>query len=334
MKHFITVLAAVLLCLGASAQDSKKGTNEFSINVGYDFALKKDVGGMVTLQPEFGRHFSDQFYLGVGTGVAADDKFKSYAIPVFLRAEVDLSKGKVRPYISLQGGYDFSTEGGDGNVRLNPVVGVKVPLSKTVDFNVGFGYTRTIFDGGGGDYLGLKAGFAFNSQGRGFSKFLKKLDYNVELETFTPASKTSNGIKYKASSIYGLRLSAIAPVLLKNLYVGLSIGGGGWNSKEEYESGGGTDTWTPYLNVMARVRYKVKQATIAGRLYPFAQVDLGGTASDEVTFNVNPAIGLSYMTGKKQSIDLSLGYNTMTFDGSYGESIKKGNLRIALGYTF
>lgn len=53
MKHLFTTFAAVMLCLGVSAQDGKKGTNEFSFNVGYDFGLKKGQGGMVTFQPEY-----------------------------------------------------------------------------------------------------------------------------------------------------------------------------------------------------------------------------------------------------------------------------------------
>lgn len=69
MKHLFTTFAAVMLCLGVSAQDGKKGTNEFSFNVGYDFGLKKGQGGMVTFQPEYGRNFTDQFYLGAGTGL-------------------------------------------------------------------------------------------------------------------------------------------------------------------------------------------------------------------------------------------------------------------------
>lgn len=333
MKHLFTTFAAVMLCLGVSAQDGKKGTNEFSFNVGYDFGLKKGQGGMVTFQPEYGRNFTDQFYLGAGTGLAADDKFDAFAIPVFLRAEVDFTTTKIRPYLSLQGGYDISVSGGDGCVRLNPVVGVKAPLSKTVDFNIGFGYTRTIVNGRGGDFLGFKAGVNFNSQGRGFGDFLKKLDYNVELETYTPASVKDGDYKQTLTGCFGLNLAAIAPMPLENLYAGVSVGFGRYTDKyksQTYED----KTSEVYLNAGVRSRYKVKQLMLADKIYPFAQLDMGLGGFYEPSFTVNPAIGVSFMTGDKESVDVTLGYTTMSLEDEMGDTKKKGSLRIAVGYTF
>ena len=190
-KIFLFVIASVWT-LGMSAQKDVKGTTEFGINLGYDFGLQSGGGGYFSLQPEFGKHFSNQFYLGVGTGAYVDDKFNSVSIPAFVRAQVDFPMKGITPYFSLQGGYDFFTSGeGTGWGRINPSIGVKVPVSKNVDFNVGFGYTRTIMDGGGMDMLGFKAGLSFNSNGSGFSQFLKTLDYSIELEAYTPMTVTS-----------------------------------------------------------------------------------------------------------------------------------------------
>lgn len=80
-----------------SAQKDVKGTTEFGINLGYDFGLQSGGGGFFSLQPEFGKHFSNQLYLGVGTGAYVDDKFNSVSIPAFVRAQVDFPMKGITP---------------------------------------------------------------------------------------------------------------------------------------------------------------------------------------------------------------------------------------------
>lgn len=335
-KIFLFVIASVW-ALGMSAQKDVKGTTEFGINLGYDFCLQSGGGGLFSLQPEFGKHFSNQFYLGVGTGAYVDDKFNSVSIPAFVRAQVDFPMKGITPYVSLQGGYDFFTSGeGTGWGRINPSIGVKVPVGKNVDFNVGFGYTRTIMDGGGIDMLGFKAGLSFNSNGRGFSRFLKSLDYSIELEAHTPmtaeASNTTEKDKY--TNMIGARFSALAPLPVQNLYAGLSVGVGRYTDKYTEEIRNGVyknyDESGVYVNAMARVKYKAKQIAIADRVYPFVQVDAGVDALNDAIFSVQPAVGVSIATKGDHSIDVSLGYATKRL---YYEQ-NKGCMRIAVGYTF
>lgn len=335
-KIFLFVIASVW-ALGMSAQKDVKGTTEFGINLGYDFSLKSGGGGLFSLQPEFGKHFSNQFYLGVGTGAIVDDKFNSVSIPAFVRAQVDFPMKGITPYVSLQGGYDFFTSGeGTGWGRINPSISVNVPVGKNVDFNVGFGYTRTIMDGGGLDMLGFKAGLSFNSNGRGFSKFLKSLDYSIELETHTPMTITTEDTseKDKYTNFIGARFSALAPLPVQNLYAGLSVGVGRYTDKYSYEIRDGVykkyDESDVYINAMARVKYKAKQIAIADRVYPFVQVDAGVDAAPDVIFSVQPAVGVSIATKGDHSIDVSLGYATKRL---YEEQ-NKGCMRIAVGYTF
>ncbi len=322
-----------------SAQKDVKGTTEFSFNVGYDIGLQ-GASNCLSFQPEFGKHFTNQFYLGIGTGLFADDHFNSFNIPLFLRTEIDFPMSKCTPYISLQGGYDFNI--GDsytGAGRINPSVGLKVPVGKNVDFNLGFGYTRTIYSGGGTNLLGFKAGLSFNSNGRGFAHFLKTLDYSVELETHTPfTSKEGYSDGYgenKTKGMIGVRLSALAPLPVKNLYAGLSLGVGRATEKSTFVNKyGDSHSNTPqsgvYGNVMARVKYKVKQLTLKEKFYPFAQVDLGMDCLCEPIFSVQPAVGVSYETKGKQSIDVSVGYATKRDEREQN----KGCMRIAVGYTF
>ena len=319
-KIFLFVIASVW-ALGMSAQKDVKGTTEFGINLGYDFGLQSGGGGFFSLQPEFGKHFSNQFYLGVGTGAYVDDKFNSVSIPAFVRAQVDFPMKGITPYVSLQGGYDFFTSGeGTGWGRINPSIGVKVPVSKNVDFNVGFGYTR------------------FNSNGRGFSQFLKSLDYSVELEAHTPmtvtAEESNETDKVKFTNMIGARFSALAPLPVENLYAGLSVGVGRFTEKNTFDNHSGIqenfDESGIYVNAMARVKYKAKQIAIADRVYPFAQVDAGVDALYDAIFSVQPAVGVSIATKGDHSIDVSLGYATKRLD--YEQN--KGCMRIAVGYTF
>lgn len=337
-KIFLFVIASVW-ALGMSAQKDVKGTTEFGINLGYDFGLQSGGGGFFSLQPEFGKHFSNQFYLGVGTGAYVDDKFNSVSIPAFVRAQVDFPMKGITPYVSLQGGYDFFTSGeGTGWGRINPSIGVKVPVSKNVDFNLGFGYTRTIMDGGGMDMLGFKAGLSFNSNGSGFSKFLKTLDYSIELEAHTPMTvteKESNETnKNKCTNMIGARFSALAPLPVQNLYAGLSVGVGRYTEKDIWYTNDGRhsnyEESSIYLNAMARVKYKAKQIAIADRVYPFVQIDAGLDALYDAIFSVQPAVGVSIATKGDHSIDVSLGYATKRLD--YEQN--KGCMRIAVGYTF
>lgn len=334
MKHLFIAFAVIALSLPVSAQVDKKGTNEFSFHVGYDFGLEKGQLGMLTFQPEYGHYFNEYFYLGAGTGLTVDDKFNSFAIPVFARAEVDFTTTKIRPFVSLQAGYDFNVSGDDGYARVNPMVGVKAPLSNTVDINLGFGYTHTFNKGKGLNFLGFKAGLNFNSDGRGLVKFLKKLDYNVGLETYTPVSEESHdGYKDEYSGFLGLDMAATAPMPLRNLYAGITLAVGRYTDKYSYQGMDEEKSTEIYMNAGVRARYKVKQLTIADKIYPFAQVDMNVLSVTDVKFTVNPAVGLSFMTGRKESVDLTLGYTTIpveeddVFNG-------KGALRIALGYTF
>lgn len=337
-KIFLFVIASVW-ALGMSAQKDVEGTTEFGINLGYDFGLQSGGGGFFSLQPEFGKHFSNQFYLGVGTGAYVDDKFNSVSIPAFVRAQVDFPMKGITPYVSLQGGYDFFTSGeGTGWGRINPSIGVKVPVGKNVDFNVGFGYTRTIMDGGGMDMLGFKAGLSFNSNGSGFSHFLKTLDYSIELEAHTPMTVTeewSNETnKNKCTNMIGARFSALAPLPVQNLYAGLSVGVGRYTEKDIWNTNDGRhsdyEESNIYLNAMARVKYKAKQIAIADRVYPFVQVDAGLDALYDAIFSVQPAVGVSIATKGDHSIDVSLGYATKRLNEEHNKSC----MRIAVGYTF
>ena len=96
MKKFALLFSAIAFSLGLYAQKDVKGTTEFSFNVGYDIGLQK-TGNCLSFQPEFGKHFTNQFYLGIGTGLFADDHFNSFNIPLFLRNYSAILKPRRNP---------------------------------------------------------------------------------------------------------------------------------------------------------------------------------------------------------------------------------------------
>jgi hypothetical protein len=334
-RFFFLAMITLLAAFSAKGQTPSKGSNQWNINLSYDFALKSGYAGMIGIQPEFGHYFADQVYLGAGTGVVADDKFKSVAIPLFLRAEYDWNtQGSILPYLSVQAGYDISLNSessSSGYYRINPSIGVKLPLSNTSLLNLGFGYTRTISSGYGTNYLGLKAGIIFDTQGKGLANFFNKFDYTAELEGYTNVtldqSEASWDEDIKYSSIYGVRFAMLYRID-KQFSVGPSIGIGRMTDSS-------ADSGEAYIDLTLRAKYKINQIAINDKLYPFAQLDCGWSPNTfaDSAFRLNPAVGVSYQFSQKHSIDFSVGYTKIAIDG-WDEVESKGALRFAVGYNF
>lgn len=333
-RFFLQTVIMLLMAVQVQAQEPSKGSNMWNVNLSYDFALKSGNRGIIGFQPEYGHYFTDQCYVGLGTGILTNDKIKSWAIPLFLRAEFDFpSKGSI-PYFSVQGGYDFSVSNdGDGSFRINPSIGVKMPISNTTMLNLGFGYTRTISDGYGADYLGLKAGIIFGTQGRGLSNFFKKFDYGIELEGYSSVTLDQSNASWnediKYSSIYGFRFSMLYPIF-NRFFFGPSIGAGLLKDS----SCDGDEGNEVYLDLALRAKYKVTQIAINDKIYPFALIDFGyAPGYADFVVRVYPAVGLAYQVGKKSSVDISVGYSKIAVDG-WDEVESKGALRLAIGYNF
>lgn len=331
-KKTLMLLAVVVLAVGnAVAQtDSKKGSNEWRLNLSYDFGLKSESKGMIGIKPEFGHYIADNVYLGIGTGVIGMNNFKSVSIPIFAHAEYDFSTSSdVVPYFSVQGGYDIYTSGGGGGAgEVNPSIGVKFPIGKNTDMNIGVGYTRLIAKGGyGADYAGVKAGFIFDTAGRGLAKFLRKADYSVGVEYYIP-NKVTDGEYEEKYKMYGIQLNALFPVY-ENLTIGPSIGFGLVKHIGNY-----SNYTKEYLSAMLRFRYDVNQVTFLGSMHPYAYLDAGLRPTEfdyfGYHFGVNPNVGVSYDLNNGGAIDLSVGYAKINYD----DDISKGILKIALGYKF
>lgn len=342
-------IAAIMMCGNIWAQEEKSKT-EFRFNMGYDFSLKSGGSGSIRIEPEFGWNLTNQLYLGLATGLITDDGFDYPYIPALAHLEVNFNPiSSITPYVGIMGGYAYCTEDGDYSCGvINPQVGIKVPVGKTTEFNIGVGYTHTFADGGGSDALGITAGLGFGGKGRGLTNFWKKCDKSIEVEMYT-GTEASYESKYQTctmehSSLFGLRYSLLFP-LFNHCYLGPSLGVGVashkdtfYNDKSEY---GWVDNYTELsLTAMLRAKYEIEQLTFLSKFYPYVQVEAGvyWLSDEDPVFGVNPGIGLSYKLGGGNSLDLSLSYSTLPKfdDDSYGEPEDEsyGCLRLALGFSW
>lgn len=344
-------IVMLIMSVNASAQDEETSKKEFRFNVGYDFSLKSGGGGSFVFHPEIGWNLSDQFYLGIVSGVETDQNFKSLSVPIHIHPEVSFDvNGNIVPFFGIEGGVNLNTQAisdhGSNEVTgsINPMLGIKTPIGKNTEFSLAFGYTRTIISGGGGDFLGFKAGVNFGMHGNGFKQFLGKGTQSIEIETSTSAkseySDNEHSESEKVRALFGLRYSILFPVY-ENLYVGPSIGVG--LSKSEYDwhrneqEADPSSLNDPYGYLLARARYQATQLSFAEKFYPFAQVEAGLGVFSAGCFAFNAAVGISYEVGSNNSIDLSVGYITIPVEKAGdvdGGTESKGALRIALGYSF
>jgi hypothetical protein len=323
-RLFLLSVAILMTAFSVNGQPFSKGMNVWNMNLSYDFALKSGNLGGFRFQPEYGHYFTDQCYVGLGTGCSVNEKFKSWSIPIFLRAEFNLAaSGELIPFVSMQAGYDISCSSNPGNGRINPAVGVKIPWTDNTMLNLAFGYTRSISNGSGDDFLGVKAGVTFGASAAG--NFFRRFNYGIEVETYTSVkSEDEWGNVSKYSSIYGFRYIMLYPVSSR-FDMGVTLGLGRY---KDYYGRGGDATMT------IRAKYKATQYALTENIYPFAQLDYGlapwfyGYSPDKVKFA--PALGLSYKISEKRSVDLTFGYSSLLVDGDSW----KGSLRMALGYSF
>lgn len=213
-------------------------------------------------------------------------------------------------------------------------------------------------------------------------------NYTEHYEVGTQSTRSR--LSYKSGG--NLTLALTYPVY-RNLYVGIAAGATVFKEKSAIEVGmdflpGTAETYwglesyqkflansrlrdgvrekddTQYnVYVAARLKYKLREFTLAKRFFPYVQMDLGGfvASTDNLKNSVyfSPEIGMSMAVGSRHSLDLGIGYtviNTQKYSlpdkdlghidpysqyyyplsgtAEYGKSAKRGAFKITLGYTF
>lgn len=168
MKQFSLFLGALLcLSLQSFSQDRWTWRKEISLRFGGDRLLGSGEGYVWNGQAEYAWRKGRAFSLGLGTGVWWPSDASFVGIPLTLRASYGWYGGRVVPYISMQFSApvyiadEYISLPWLSTLCLSPTVGVKVPVTPWMAFDISAGYTRYGFYDGGNSALGIKAGVSF-----------------------------------------------------------------------------------------------------------------------------------------------------------------------------
>ena len=346
-KSLIILTLAFCMPLISMAQESWNPKRELDVRLSYE-CYPGFSYGIVAAKADYNCYLTKNFSLGGGLGVSVPTIGKEIDVPLTLNLGWHFQAHKVVPYLSLQGGpvLAISLEDNDywwGAVfgMISPSAGVKIPIGKKTALDLSLGYVRYGLFESGTDGIVFKAGFAFGYSHRNTVTARSRTAAasvhggfcaGAETEYFTSAD---DGFHNTVHSMYGVRGYALWNAFVENLYAGISVGMGFNDYEKRYENSDYSESGKRFrYSIMPRVRYNVAAATIAGRVYPFAQVDAGFAYNGvHSQFAVEPAAGLSVKTTGDQSLDFSVGYLPKIYFES-GSKTDGGSVRLAVGYTF
>lgn len=263
-------------------------------------------------------------YVALGFGAALQEnwKFKSgWAFPVFASIRAEQFDASFTPTFDFRVGYSFSTQKFDYSAFfINPTVGIRY---EQLGIGVGYVGAKPNYEGSKWESsINIRLAYYFGYHPTSFSRSLTKTNFGLEatLDLFG-----GNGDKYaiKPGTGYGLNFFFLYPVT-DNLEIGPMVGFHNqnfkyldiWNTIDRDNlqwEGDHSSVWIP---IALRTRYNVRQATFAGKIYPWARLDLGGYAAsgDELKggFYWSPAVGLSLdLKDGNHSLDLGIGYTAI-----------------------
>lgn len=346
--------AAFAVPSNASAEDAWKGIANF------DPAIINTAKGVNT-NFEFGLTAFRQInpYVGLGFGAAIQEnwKFKSgWQFPIFVTAHAEKFGEKFTPTFDFRAGYAFSTQKFDySSFFINPMVGVRY---ENVGIGLGYLGSKAQFEGSKwSSAINIRLAYYFGYHSTSFSRSLTRTNFGVEATLDVAGG--SDKYDYKAKTGFGINFFFLYPVW-ENLEMGPMVGlhHMGFSERLSFSSAArpGLPEWSDdhgslWIPIALRTRYNARQATFAGRLYPWIRLDLGGYTSigDEIPsgFYWSPAVGLSLdLKEGNHSLDLGIGYTSVkaynggeyVYNGYNNENIAGnhgvGVFQVSLGYKF
>lgn len=302
---------------------------DFSTGLGYDVNTKGG-GGSLAAELELGKRFSKSFYWGIGTGVYVPTGDGDPSIPITTTAKVfmPLTNSKLAPFIGVKAGYVINTTGEKtvkvgkysstietpDNIMVQIMPGIQYPLSNTVDFNFGAGYTHFIPTKGSGSSgaITIRAGFGFH-----YSPTHQKRHLLPSTSNTIQLTLEAGGFPFGESGIrfgyYGGDI-VVSYKLSQLLMVGL--GGGYQLFDSRADNIRCIDFEGNYIRAFLRGQYRFTDR----RFSPFIACDLGMRFYDNIdAFSawdcsknklfVAPAIGISVRPSRNSYIDLKVGYD-------------------------
>ena len=348
-----------------SLQASAHRGLDFSIDLGYNINTKGG-GGSLAAELELGKRFSKSFYWGIGGGayIPTGDGDPIIPITTDFKAFMPMSNSRITPFVGLKAGYvlntasDQTVDSGNSRTKVKMpdyimvqiMPGVQFPLSGSVDFNFGAGYTHFIPASGGDGFgaIAIRAGFGFHrslTAGKHEKKPLlgsasNALQLTVEAGGFPLGSGDYFG--YGGGDI--VLSYKLTPTLMFGVGAGYNLFdcGAVWQSGDvSYEDFEGN-----FIRAFVRGQYRLTDR----RFSPFVSCDLGfrfldnaGIFSEEGDCStkrlyVAPAVGLSVRSSRNSYIDLKVGYDmsskfSATINDRKYESAPQSCPFIQLGFT-
>lgn len=319
---------------------------DFGLGAGYDINTKGGGGAIVT-ELELGKRFSKNFYWGLGAGANfATTSGGGIVVPITTNVKTyfPLENSSLAPFAMLKAGYALNTDNTDfSGILLSVMPGLQFPLSKTVDMNLGAGYTHVIYDGGSGGSISIRMGFGFH-----------KNPYKPKLPPVPTRAKgfqvTLEGGKMGLGGTYEGFLGNMVLSYKLNPHLSIGIGGGsdgvdiykddGWSATDihsEETRKYDVDLRAEAFKAFLRAQYRLSDKRIsplvscdAGfRFYGYWEGDKGNKEDVPSTgIFVAPAVGLSLRTFNNSYLELKAGL-------SYSPSMKEQTLEYeVLGHEY
>ncbi len=368
---------------------NKKGGHrglDFSVDGGYNISTEGGSGD-ISAELGLGKRFSKNFYWGISSGVFIPTGDSDPTIPVAsdFKLYFPLNSSSITPGLTLRTGYVFNTADditiGTGKykqtispsnfIMLQIMPTLAIPLSKSIDFNLGVGYTHFIpTEGGDGSgAFTIRTGFSFHK-----SNIIKP-----EIPTRNKGFQLTfeGGIK---SNDYGYNGGTGAIVCTYKFNPNISVGlGFGYEyldgldvddaiemTEQSRYGGTNTETYNFHVNEFTTKKFFIRGAYRLNdkKFSPFASCDLGMnfySLEDPVEYTdaagaldipstgiyIAPAIGLSLRTTNNSYWELKAGYtlapSIMGNSASYSyndmpatiscKSISMSQPFITIGYT-
>jgi len=299
------------------------------------------------------RQVHEKVSLGFGLQLLEPWNFKiAPSFPLYAGIHYENFGERFTPTFDFNTGISLSSENFDYSAFfINPMIGFRYGK-----FGAGIGYHGSIPVGVKGAEWGsginLRLAYFF-SYGGSIPESIKRpfqhptvgleLTYDIPSETEKYYGKTAFSFGANAYMLFHLSDDFELGPMAGIHYMGRKY----LDANDSWEWIGTFNTfWFP---IALRGRYNLNSVKIAGKIHPWAQLDLGGVAAVSVdgadeneyagSFYWCPAIGLSYeIRGGESSIDLGFGYHTLRpyiNDGRKEEGTYTTNIfRISLGYNF
>lgn len=351
----VLVLTMLLSTVSVMAQSNGHKGLDFSADLGYNIHTKGG-GGAISAELELGKRFSDRFYWGLGAGafILTGDGDPLIPITTDFKVFFTMSSTKLTPFAGLKAGYVINTaediKVGTGRNRetismpnyimVQIMPGIQFPLSGSVDFNLGAGYTHFIpaSSGEGFGAVAIRAGFGFHFSPKHVRRTIGPSKEHAFQLTLEGGAKLANSSGYPEIAIIP------SYKLTRTLMVGAGYEFSNLRSSSDEVDG-----------VQHRIFGKVQYRFNDNRIAPFVAArggfkihsitadyvkDLDRSVEDptKTGFFVTPVIGLSWRSTTNSYIDLSLGYE---FESGLSErkgerehkAISLSGPSIKIGYT-